>query len=366
VKSHAGIGFELARLKRHHQTMRKLLLTWAAVCLSAAVVSAQTGRGDGHVSRKEQPAAVKAGTPRFLKEWGKKGSAAGEFHFPIGIAINQADEVLITDHYNNRVQKFDGDGKLLGQFTVLPNPGGIALDKAGNIYISHFPAAVISKKTWPDRIAVYDAAGKQLREWGKTGGGPGEFNYPGGLAVAPDGRLYVADQTNHRIQVFDSKGRFLKAWGKYGAQPGEFGGTANPKSRAAGPDFLAMDNQGNIYATEAMGGRVQKFTADGKFILAFGGLENRPGSFGRDFEPIGIMHGPIGVCCDRKDRLWLSAAGGRIQQFTSDGRYLRGFGEEQGSEPGQFRAPHGLAVDSRGHLYIVDAYNHRVQKFQVD
>jgi sugar lactone lactonase YvrE len=77
------------------------------------------------------------------------------------------------------------------------------------------------------------------------------------------------------------------------------------------------------------------------------------------------MHGPIGICCDRHDRLWISTAGGRIQQFTSDGRYLRGFGEHQGTEPGQFLAPHGLAVDSHGSLYVVDAYNHRIQKFDV-
>jgi sugar lactone lactonase YvrE len=77
------------------------------------------------------------------------------------------------------------------------------------------------------------------------------------------------------------------------------------------------------------------------------------------------MHGPIGICCDRHDRLWISAAGGRVQQFTGDGRYLRGFGEEQGKESGQFLAPHGVAIDSRGYLYVVDAYNHRIQKFDV-
>jgi DNA-binding beta-propeller fold protein YncE len=77
------------------------------------------------------------------------------------------------------------------------------------------------------------------------------------------------------------------------------------------------------------------------------------------------MHGPIALCCDREDRLWISAAGGRVQLFTSDGQYLRGFGE-QGKEPGQFLAPHGVAVDSLGDLYVVDAYNHRVQKFDVD
>ena len=55
----------------------------------------------------------------------------------------------------------------------------------------------------------------------------------------------------------------------------------------------------------------------------------------------------------------MAAVSGRIQQFTKDGKYLRGFGE-QGTKPGQFYAPHGIALDSHGHLYVVDAYNHRI------
>jgi sugar lactone lactonase YvrE len=303
--------------------------------------------------------------PRFLLMWGKQGSEPGEFHFPIGIAITPSDEILITDHYNSRVQKFSAEGKLLSHFAVLPNPGGIALDKSGNIYLSHFPGAVIAKEVHPDRLSVYSATGQQLHEWGKSGAGPGELNYPGGMAIAPNDRLYVADQTNHRIQVLDLDGRFLLAWGKHGTKPGEFGGNTNVKSRAGGPDFIALDKQGNVYTTEAMDGRVQKFTPDGAYLAAFGDLEDRPGSFGREFKPIPSMHGPIAICCDRDDHLWISAAGGRVQQFTTDGRYLRGLGEQQGTEPGQFLAPHGLAVDSRGHLYVVDAYNHRIQKFDV-
>lgn len=68
---------------------------------------------------------------------------------------------------------------------------------------------------------------------------------------------------------------------------------------------------------------------------------------------------------DGTGRLWINSIGGRIQQFTDQGQYLAGFGEE-GTKSGQFYAPHGLAIDSHGHLYIVDAYNHRIQKFAMD
>lgn len=301
--------------------------------------------------------------PQFLQMWGKLGAEPGEFNFPIGIAMNRADEILITDHYNNRLQKFDGNGKLLAHFPVLPNPGGIAIDEAGNIYLGHFPASSRVKEKYPDRLSMYSAEGKLLHEWGKSGTGPREFDYIGGLALA-NGRLYVADQTNHRVQVLDREGNFLSMWGKYGGKTGEFAGTTNPKSRVGGPNFLALDSHGNVYTTESMNGRVQKFTADGTFISAFGGLDDKPGSFGGKVKEFSLLHGPVSICCDRNDRLWISAVSGRIQQFTGEGNYLRGFGEP-GKGPGQFMAPHALALDSGNHLFIVDAYNHRIQKFDV-
>jgi sugar lactone lactonase YvrE len=70
------------------------------------------------------------------------------------------------------------------------------------------------------------------------------------------------------------------------------------------------------------------------------------------------------MCFDAQGRLWINSIGGRIQQFSDKGEYLSvGFGEE-GTQSGQFYAPHGLAIDSHGCLYVVDAFNHRVQKFE--
>lgn len=234
---------------------------------------------------------------RFLREWGKQGSEPGDFHFPIGIAISRVDEVFVTDHYNNRVQKFDSDGKLLACFETLPNPGGIAVDDSGSLYISHFPAARLGKETTPDRVSVYSANGKLLREWGKSGTGDGEFSWPGGIAISRSGRVYVADQTNRRVQVFDREGMFLAKWGAYGTQPGQFGGNTSEKSRVGGPQFIAVDVAGNVYTTEASVGRVQKFTADGKFLLAWGDNDDKPGSFGRKFDGTNLQ-GPIAICLD--------------------------------------------------------------------
>ena len=219
----------------------------------------------------------------------------------------------------------------------------------------------------PDRVSVYDARGRLLRQWGRTGNGDGEFDYPGGIAISPDSRVCVADQTNHRVQVFDRDGKFLFQWGGYGTRRrGQFGGNITPKSGAWEARSSWRSTRRSVFTTEGSMGRVQEFAADGRFLRAWGNNEDRPGSFGGSFDGIkGHLQGPIGICLDARGQVWVSSAGGRVQQFTQDGKYLRGLGGGRGDTPGQFRVPHGLATDGRGHLFVADSYNHRVQKFAI-
>ena len=321
----------------------------------------QIGTQPGHT----EPSAD---VPRFVKQWGQRGSKEGEFDFPIGIAINRADEVFVTDFYNARVQRFSADGAFLGAFQVAPFPGGLAIDQDGNLFVAHsgIPPSKFDKPRERDKIAVYDAGGKLLREWGQFGQGDGEFDSPGGIAISHDGRVYVADQCNRRIQVFDRTGKFLTKWGKQGFAAGEFGGNPHAKAFFAGPTFLACDKDGNVVSTEAILCRIQKFSPVGELLHVWSATETGPGKFGDYFSAFEKknMRGPTGICFDAQGELWISAIGGRIQRFTAKGEYLSGFGAE-GTEAGQFYAPHGIAIDSRGSLYIVDAFNHRIQKFEV-
>src|SRR5262249_32959548 len=136
-------------------------------------------------------------------------------------------------------------------------------------------------------------------------------------------------------------------------------------SRFGGPHFLAQDKKGRLYTTEGVAGRVQQLSPEGKPLLAWGDKGDQPGGFGS--LKLGLSKfsfGPIGIMLDRHDPVWVSSLNDRVQQFTPEGKYIRGIGGT-GKNPGQFSRPHGMAVDSKGFLYVADASNQRIQKFAV-
>jgi len=88
-------------------------------------------------------------------------------------------------------------GTANGQFAA--NGGGIAVDKAGNVYVADSDNA---------RVQVFTAKGGFLRKWGSQGTGDGQFGNPEDLAIAPDGTIWVADDPNSRYEQFSSTGAF--------------------------------------------------------------------------------------------------------------------------------------------------------------
>ena len=161
------------------------------------------------------PAAVSVAAPAlqraFLRKWGTEGTGDGQLDRPYGIALDEAGNVYVTDFNNDRVQKFSSEGQFLlkwgsggdgdGQLNGLP---GIALDGLGNVYVADFDN---------DRIQKFSSDERFLLKWGSPGTEEGQIQ--GAATIAVDGfdNVYVTERRSHRVQVFDTNGRFLGMWG---------------------------------------------------------------------------------------------------------------------------------------------------------
>jgi DNA-binding beta-propeller fold protein YncE len=175
------------------------------------------------------------------------------------------------------------------------------------------------------------------------------------VAVAPDGSLYVADTGNHRIQHLSPDGKVLQVWGTHAdVSKGEApGGTFNePWGVAVAPD-------GSVYVADTWNHRIQKFTADGKFINMWGyGISQTDDPFG--------FYGPRGIAVDSKGNIYVTDTGNkRVVVFDPNGKSITKFGSS-GFGPAQFNEPVGIAVDKNGTVYVADTWNQRIQALAPD
>jgi sugar lactone lactonase YvrE len=163
---------------------------------------------------------------KVLRSWG-----AGMFIFPHGIAIDRDGAIWITDGQGqagkgHQVFKFNPDGKVLmtlGKAGVAGDgpdtfnqPDDVAVAPNGDIFVSdgHSPGMGNA------RVVKFSKDGKFIKQWGRHGSGPGEFEVPHALAFDSQGRLFVGDRANNRIQIFDQEGKFLEEWKQFSRPSG--------------------------------------------------------------------------------------------------------------------------------------------------
>ena len=185
-------------------------------------------------------------------------------------------------------------------------------------------------------------------------GNPGAMQAPRGMDIAADGTIYVADSRNHRIVHYAQDGTLLDSWGRFAdrLQGDAPGGTFNePWGVAVGPD-------GSVYVADTWNHRIQKFTADGEFITAWGDFGQAENEY--------AFWGPRDVAVDAEGHVYVTDTGNkRIVVFDEDGKFLSSFGSA-GMELGFLDEPVGVAVDADGKVYVVDTWNQRVQMFAAD
>ncbi len=179
--------------------------------------------------------------------------------------------------------------------------------------------------------------------------GSGLLNQPHGLALGPDGLLYVADTQNHRVAVFDPDGNLVDSFGSYGpaSQPDALN---EPWDVAVGPD-------GNIYVADTWNHRVVKFSPQGRSLATWGVEGPNELSDPRAF------WGPRGIVVDDEGYVYLADTGNkRVQVFDDQGNFERQIGSG-GTLDGQLDEPVGLAIEGNQNLYVADTWNQRIQVF---
>jgi DNA-binding beta-propeller fold protein YncE len=216
----------------------------------------------------------------------------------------------------------------------------------------------------PDLYAEAHAQVTTERIWGQVGVEAGQFNHPRGLAVGPDGNLYVVDSDNNRIQVFDPNGLPLRQWGSNcnlattfgcvdpdGAGPLDFG-----DGQFQEPWGIDVAPDGRVYVADTWNHRIQVFDTDGNFL-------NKWGRYGQTATEPDMFYGPRDLTVDAVGRVFVTDTGNkRVSVFDQDGQFLQQFGGG-GAEPGQFEEPVGIDVDAEGNLYVADTWNQRIQIF---
>ncbi len=134
---------------------------------------------------------------KLLKSWGGVGCEPGEFQHPHNVIIDADEYVYIADRENNRVQVFDGNGKLQGIWHDIYRPDGFCMDKNGVFYVGELrsQAGFEDYNEAGHRISIHSKDGKRLARIGDTmdGEGPGQFIAPHGCVVDSSGDLYVGD-----------------------------------------------------------------------------------------------------------------------------------------------------------------------------
>jgi len=291
-----------------------------------------------HVSGSPFAIQVKPRHYRAVVSFGELGSDAGMLIEPWGVAVNERDEIAVTDSGNNRIQVYSRDGTYLRSFGTEGNkqgefkcPCGIAFDrKNGNILVA---------EVHNHRVQLFSEQGEYLSQFGGEGNLDHQLNSPRGLSVDSNGNVIVTDSGNKVIKIFSQNGHFLRKIGEEGSfevpchciQYNNY--------------FIVSDHDENS---------IKVFSEDGTFLYKFGKHGSGDGEFNEPYCLSVNKAGHLMVCDSRNHR---------IQVFELNGKFVRKFGAK-GRMLGKFDSPISTAVLSDGRIVATEFRNNRSQIFK--
>src|SRR3954471_1247361 len=283
-----------------------------------------------------------------------KSFAAGMLIFPHGIHVDRDGNVWVTDGQDDAPLPQRGAGAGGGRAEAAGAEGGRARGAAPSGPIGPRPGA-----TKGNQVFKFSPDGKVLLTLGKPGGAaaPEYFYQPNDVITASNGDIFVSEghgAGNNRVMKFDKTGKFIKEWGKLGTGPGEFDQ----------PHALAFDSKGLLYVGDRNNNRVQVFDQDGKFVKEYKQWSRPSGIFikndvlySADSESESVSQNHYGW---KRDIRWGSLKDGKIVGFIPDPET----GSNKDATP--FRgtsAAEGVAVDKDGNIYGAEVGPKAVKKY---
>ena len=286
---------------------------------------------------------------------GSQGSDPGQFQNPRDIAVAPDGSLYVADTMNHRIQHISLDGSVLqvwGTYADLSRgeapggtfyePWGVAVGPDGSVYVTD---------TWNHRVQRFTAEGEFIAMWGFFGQGETPFALwgPRDIAIDSQGQIFITDTGNKRVVVFDADGNYVTQFGSLGFEPGQFDE----------PVGLAVDDDGLVYIADTWNQRIQIMAPDGSGgyipflnweVVAWYGesLDNKPY-----------------LTVDSSGNLYVSDPEGfRILHFTRTGTFINYFGD-YGASSSTFNLPSGLSLDESEGLWVIDSANHRIMHFSL-
>jgi sugar lactone lactonase YvrE/3D (Asp-Asp-Asp) domain-containing protein len=245
-----------------------------------------------------------SGSPTFADATG----VAASFDQPYGIAMGPDGNIYVADTFNNRIRKVTSTGVVTtlagsgsatfadatGAAASFNYPYGIAIGPDGNIYVADTLNHRIRKVTATGVVTT--VAGNGSATFADGIGAVASFNQPYGIAVAPDGSIYVADTFNHRIRRVTPAGVVRTIAGSGSAAFSDGTGTGSSFYR---PKGIAIGLDGNIYVADTQTNRIRKVTLSGVVTTVAGsgtpGFSDGTGSGASFSYPAGVAVGPDGI-----------------------------------------------------------------------
>ena len=255
---------------------------------------------------------------------------------PFGVAVNQQDQIAVSDVGNHEIHLFKSDGTHIKSFGGKGAQHGEFDFPSGTVY--HGDNIIVAEQS-NHRVQVLSRQGGYLRHFGGEGSLDHQLNLPAGLYINSDGNIIVADKDNKLIKIFSADGQYLNKLGTEGS-------FTKP--------FHCIQHDNYLIVSDAGDNSVKLFDRKGNFLYKFGKKGNGDGE----------LNTPVCLFMDKAGHLMVcDMSNNRIQVFDLSGKFVAKFGTK-GSGLGEFSGPVSAAVLSDGKIVVSDNGNSRIQIFE--